>query len=84
MCPNEANPPLLIDTDAVLSFAIIFQRFKSIAGWHLQIVKNHRPVQLREFSQSRSLDVHPAFYTLPLKKSLGIFAFEVSYRHGEQ
>ncbi len=45
MGPNEANAPLLIDADAVLSFPLIFQRIKSVAGRHLQIVKNCRPVQ---------------------------------------
>ena len=48
--PNKANAPLLIGANAVLSFSIIFQRLKCIAGRQLQIVKNSRPVQLREFA----------------------------------
>ena len=30
--PLETNPPLIIDTDAVLTLAISQQRFKTIAG----------------------------------------------------
>jgi len=61
----------------VLYFSIIFQRLKCIAGRHLQIVKNCRPVQLGEFAQGGSFDVHPALHALTLKEGLGIFAFEV-------
>jgi hypothetical protein len=30
--PHKANPPLLIDADAVLTLAVAFQRFLPIAG----------------------------------------------------
>ena len=35
--PFEAYPPLVIDTDAVLAFAVAFQRFKAVAGQHREI-----------------------------------------------
>jgi hypothetical protein len=34
--PSEANPPLVIDPDTVLSLAITFKGFKSVAGRYLQ------------------------------------------------
>jgi hypothetical protein len=80
--PDEADTPLLIDTDTVLSLPVIFQRFQPVARWHLQIVKNFRPVQLRKLSESRSLDIHPALYTLAVKEGLGVFALEALDRHG--
>ena len=80
--PDEADAPLLIDADTVLSLPVIFQRFEPIAWWYLQVVKNCRPVQLRKLAQSRSFDVHPALYALAVKEGLGVFALEASDRHG--
>jgi hypothetical protein len=39
--PNEANPPLVVDPDAMLSTAVPFKSFQPIARWHLQVL--HRP-----------------------------------------
>jgi hypothetical protein len=38
--PDKTDSPPLIDAYAVLSFSIILERFKPVAGRHLQIVKN--------------------------------------------
>jgi len=35
--PDETNPPLIIDPDAVLTGAGSFERFQAIAGWCQQI-----------------------------------------------
>ena len=83
-CPDEADAPLLIDADTVLSLPIIFQRFKSIAGRYLQIVKNCRPVQLGKLAESRSFDVHPALDALALEEGSGVLALEALDRHGER
>jgi len=40
--PTEANPPLVIDADAVLAHAITLQRFQSVAGWGAQVVQPPR------------------------------------------
>ena len=44
--PTEAHAELIIYTDAMLSDAIAFQRFQSIAGRHPQIVQSARDLQL--------------------------------------
>ena len=31
--PPKANPPLIVNTDAVLSLPVTFKRFQLIAGW---------------------------------------------------
>jgi hypothetical protein len=36
--PDEANSPLIIDPDAVLSFSVSPQRFQSVRRWNTQIV----------------------------------------------
>ena len=80
--PDETDAPLLNDADSVLSFPIIFQCLEAVAGRDFQIVKNCRPVQLRQLSEGRSFDIHPAPDALALMESLGVAALEASYRHG--
>lgn len=80
--PDEADAPLLIDTDTVLSLPVIFQRFHTVAGWYLQIVKNCRPVQLRKLTEIRSFNVHPTLHALAVKEGLGVFALEALDGHG--
>lgn len=43
--PHEAKPPLIVDTDAVLSLAVAFQCFKSIATQSGQVLQRCRGVQ---------------------------------------
>ena len=52
--PAEANPPAVVDADAVLAFAVGFQ---VIAGRHAQIQQRTRGVNLRQLSQGHALDV---------------------------
>ena len=80
-CPDEADSPLLVDADAVLSLPIIFQRLESISGWHLQVVKNRGPVQLCELAEGGPLDVHPPLHPLALKERLGVLALEAFDSH---
>ena len=32
--PNETNAPLVVDTNAVLTFAVFLQRFQMVRWWH--------------------------------------------------
>ena len=47
--PHKAHAPLLVDTDAVLTFAIALERFELIARWHGQVTESRRRVELLEF-----------------------------------
>jgi len=38
-CPSEADAPLPVNTDAVLSGSIAFERFQPITGGYSQIFK---------------------------------------------
>jgi hypothetical protein len=35
--PAEADPPLLVDSDAVLAFPVSFQLLHTVAGWDLEV-----------------------------------------------
>jgi hypothetical protein len=55
--PAEANPPLVINTDAVLSLTVAFQCFQSVAWRQLQVAQLARAVQLRELPQGNALNL---------------------------
>ena len=81
--PDKTKTPLGIDTDAVLTPAIFFQRFELVSWRHLQVIKDCRPVKLREFTECRSFDVHPASYPATFEKGLGVWALETLDCHVE-
>lgn len=82
--PDEADAPLLVDADAVLSLSVVPQGLQAVAGRGLQVIKNCRPVELRQLAQRGSLNVHPAFDALALIEGLGVFALEALDSHGSQ
>jgi len=43
--PLEANPPLIVDADAVLAFAISGQRLKTVAGQSGQVLNRNGGLQ---------------------------------------
>jgi hypothetical protein len=55
--PDEANAPLVVDADAVLSGSITLEGFKPIAGGHPQIIEGFRGRELGEFPEGDPLDV---------------------------
>ena len=75
--PYETDPPLVVDSDAVLPGSNTFQRLKSVAGWDSPVVKNGRGSYLAKLSQRHRMDPridrrHP--FTTP--ESLGVLAAE--------
>ena len=46
--PFEANPPAVVDADAVLALSVSFQPFKTVAGQHRKVFEHDgrfQPVQ---------------------------------------
>lgn len=54
--PGEADPPLIIDSNAVLPRPVVFQRLQPIAGRHTQRVEKAGGVDLRQLSEDGLLD----------------------------
>jgi hypothetical protein len=48
--PDKAEPPLVVDTDAVLPFAVASQGFQPVARRDSQIPQTPGTVQVEEFS----------------------------------
>ena len=54
--PNETKSVLIIDSYAVLPFAIAFQGFELVAGNRRQIAQRDCPVQMDEFADCNLAD----------------------------
>jgi hypothetical protein len=55
--PNEANPPLVVDADRMLSCALLLQRFEAIARRNAQVIEPAGIVQETELPQSHVLNL---------------------------
>ena len=55
--PSEADPPLVIDPDAVLVRSIAGELLQSIGRWRAQIFQINGRVELTEFSKGGSLNI---------------------------
>jgi hypothetical protein len=55
--PHEANAPLIVDANAVLTRTVVLQRFKPVAGRNAQILHHPRLVQDTKFPKGDQLDV---------------------------
>ena len=71
IAPFEANAPLVVDPNAVLTGAVSAQSFQSIGRRHAQILQGLRPVEHSQLAQGNLLNVgrQPA-RPLPLKDLL--------------
>jgi len=73
LSPLEADPPLIIDPDAVLPCPSTFQFFKTVPRGHPQVLKGLGRIEHEQFPQCRSknLDRQPAGPLSP-KESLRV------------
>lgn len=55
--PHEANPPSIIDANAVLSNSIAFEGLKTIARRHTQILQPNCRVKHLKFGQRTALNL---------------------------
>ena len=75
-CPDKANPPLIIDADAVLTLPVVFQRFQTLAGRYCQKTQTRSGSQLLQFAHRHRLNIGRPFHPLALKQGFGVFAVE--------
>ncbi len=58
--PDEANPVLIVDPDAVLSGAAAFQRFQPVAGRDAEVAERTGSFNLVQLAQRDRGDRRPA------------------------
>ena len=78
--PDEADSPLIIDSDRVLTFAIAVQRFQMIPGRNPQILKRTRRRQIFEFAIGDPLKRAEPPNRFTLGESFGIFIVKIPYQ----
>src|SRR5699024_4646695 len=54
--PHEADPPLVVDSDAVLTGPIALERFESVTGWDTQVIKKFGRSHLAKLAQRDPMD----------------------------
>jgi hypothetical protein len=71
--PDETNPPLIIDADAVLPFAISLENLQPIRSWQPQIMESRGGVNRVELHEGSLLNItRKLARELPMEDSLGI------------
>jgi hypothetical protein len=65
--PHEAHPPLIIDADTVLSFALVFQRLQAVPWRHSQAVQLGGGVELEQLPPCNPFDVLESGHVLALE-----------------
>jgi hypothetical protein len=48
--PSVADPSLIVDTNAELTFAVVFQILQPITWWYAKILEGFRPIQNQELA----------------------------------
>jgi hypothetical protein len=76
LAPNEAQTPLVVNPNAILSLSVAMQYFQAISGRRCQIAQFRGAVQLPELAPRDALDSLKAASRLPAMKSLGFRAAE--------
>jgi len=64
--PLKANPPLIVDADAVLAFAISGQRLKTVAGQGGQILQRNGGLQAIQLEARGAFDAGKRFDSIAL------------------
>ena len=72
LSPEKANSPLVVDADAVLSFAVAHQRFKLIAGRRTQARQLRSGMELKQLASSYPLNVLESGYRSTMEKQFRI------------
>lgn len=81
--PPEAEAPLIVDADAVLTLTRAPQFFEAIARRHPKVIERHRRVQLSQFPKcdSPDIDTEPA-NRLPVEETLRVGIVEAANHKG--
>jgi len=80
--PSEADAPLTVYSDAVLSGSITLERFQSITWRYFQILEMSGNFKLSQFPAGSSSDSRKSLHTVTFRKGLGIGALKGSNHWG--
>jgi hypothetical protein len=70
--PAEADPPLVVDPDAVLTLPIAAKGLKPISRWHAQVVQAGGNLELAQLTASHGREALETPDALPTRERLGV------------
>jgi hypothetical protein len=76
--PSKTNSPLVVDPDAVLSRAIAFEQFQSVARRNFQIVKSPGDLKLSQFTSTDGRNICKSLDAITVSKGFSVAAPERS------
>lgn len=79
--PDEAHTPLPIDTDTVLSRAVVLQGLQLVSRWRTQERQRMRGIELRQLADGHILDGAESLGITALEQRLRILAVKAP-NHG--
>jgi hypothetical protein len=79
--PYEADAPLIVDTNAVLSLSIPFQALEAVSWQRGQRSDLRSGIEDVQFAKRRAFDCLEPACTLPVREALGIRAAEGPDHH---
>ena len=74
--PPKADPPLVVDPDAVLALPVPPKGLEAIAWRHLQVLKDPGPVEVEELASGGTLDCPKPRNDFVMEQRLGIRVLE--------
>jgi hypothetical protein len=85
--PYEADSPLIVDSDAVLILAVIFELLQSVGWRYAQVIKRLRLVEHEQLAQRNLLNLPrqaARYFTLPdffgfFAKKINDYAFTIMH-----
>lgn len=74
--PLKTEPPLIINANAMLAFAISHQGFQAVSGWTGHILQHGSAIQLPQLSLRDSLNRPKPHDSLAVMKAFGVLTAE--------
>src|SRR5262245_2405237 len=82
LSPDEADPPLVVDADRMLTAPIALQGLQPVARRHAKIIETDRVVEKTQFAQSNGLNVAREAAAAEACPDRGRFLVAVARDHG--
>jgi hypothetical protein len=72
--PYEAEPPLIVDSDAVLAGAVALERLQAISGRNAKVLQPLGRMEVQQLAPGRALDCPESDHRPILKKRFSVMA----------
>jgi hypothetical protein len=71
LSPHKTNPPLIVNSNAVLPLSISTQGFQAVSWWNAEIIQRFRPMEQQQLSSGDPLKCAKARHLFIGEQRLG-------------